>query len=379
MKPKKWNKTAADTILYRVAPFHRDPESAAKNLADLPDEHLKNLAARLDEGEKVAQRVVAGNQVELQHLESELASLAKHLANRHTGRTEQRLRQSDTEKPSGTSVLLGSLRGLLIPPYQWSEVLPEVAAVPCRGPIVRTAPPMVVPTVTARFDSATIAREAVNVGVPRGTLTDPRSNGEVGYSHTLPESQALDCLCFVGHQLAGYRPDVVVSLDRGGRMVGRFLESAFREAHGFVHLHLNRTADGSFVIINAAPKGRHPRRRTKILLVDDIVRSGATIRNAMTQLREVNPGAEIRSIAMLGAAPGKASIGSETLYTAYITNDVGVRLPWNNSADQFAETPDEFIFGARAGVGTSLRINKENFQRAYDRLSELVILDGPGR
>ncbi|HSJ09714.1 MAG TPA: phosphoribosyltransferase family protein [Longimicrobiales bacterium] len=102
---------------------------------------------------------------------------------------------------------------------------------------------------------------------------------------------------------SGYYPEVVIGIAKAGVIPGAVVASILR--CDFYSLKISRDAGGERVrarpkILSAAPKEAAGKR---VLIVDELCTSGATMRMASNALRQVNP-AEVRTATSLVKVAG---------------------------------------------------------------------------
>lgn len=124
-------------------------------------------------------------------------------------------------------------------------------------------------------------------------------------------------------------PPYLYGVNRGGSLLANLLSQRL----GLSQKHLVRCdyrRDWDRVICEPRPGVR------RIIVIDDVVRTGDTIRRVKEYLLQLNPNAVIHSIALVVVAPDENEGSAREVidYAAWISPFRGIGLPWSNSEEE---------------------------------------------
>ncbi|MCA1471166.1 hypothetical protein I6F09_25205 [Bradyrhizobium sp. IC3195] len=192
--------------------------------------------------------------------------------------------------------------------------------------------------------------------VHRPAIYDPHLLAE--HEDVVTETRAIDGLALLGIRLLDYKPDLVVSLDRGGQVVGRLLEAQFKSDLGFKYASVARSGGW-----HMSEEPRVSKVANRILIVDDIARSGEAIAGACEFVKAKYPAAEVRAMVVVGTAPAKHRL-RETLYMPNLALNPTVRVPWNSKGTMtFKRVRNGYVLGAKE----TLEVSRDMFERVIKR------------
>lgn len=194
----------------------------------------------------------------------------------------------------------------------------------------------------------------------RTRLRVPSSSTETTFLPERPsvvgEISAIDGFAKMIVRMREYAPECVVVLKGGGEIAGKLLERAYGGSARFVVHDPGGSAE--------VPRGRRS-RCTSVLVVDDISRTGATMRRSLDSCRAAYGGASVRGMALVGTVESAEVLGDEAFF-ANLSPDVAIGVPWNTHG-QYHATVKDHVLGF--GKPDSLPIGKLLLTRAVGRLA----------
>lgn len=177
------------------------------------------------------------------------------------------------------------------------------------------------------------------VKVGRVSYEKPRARGNVGPIDTLTWADADYAMKSLAEEVAGFRPNVVVGIDRGGAIVAGVLAKHLRLPVSTIASNPRWMLSSPEGSLDEAIKTEFAQGRAfqRILIVDDALRFGTTMRRAVEVLRRLRPDSEIRTAVLLCLSASAGPTGRDRLgphkanpdYLVYTTTRQDVRLPWD--------------------------------------------------
>ncbi|MCW3101519.1 MAG: hypothetical protein JWL77_7137 [Chthonomonadaceae bacterium] len=169
----------------------------------------------------------------------------------------------------------------------------------------------------------------------------------------LNPARAVEALAMIQHYAVGYDADVIVCLDSGSEIVGRFLVSQLGAKVGRPPAMLTGSMQPSLPV-------------ERILLVADVVREADAILQRKHSLQRASKGAEVRVAALAGSSAASEMLGDvHEAYFTHVTLVGTAELPWDG-AGGYRSTKARHLFGA--GSDTELPIEKAFFDRVSREL-----------
>ncbi|WP_027530102.1 phosphoribosyltransferase [Bradyrhizobium sp. WSM3983] len=208
----------------------------------------------------------------------------------------------------------------------------------------------------AQFEA--VMREARNEIAHKPSVYDPHLLAE--HEDVVIETRAIDGLALLGSRLLDYKPDLLVSLDRGGQVVGKLLDAEFGQDLKFGHALVSRF-DG----LQFSETRNSKARPARIVIVDDIARSGEAISEVRQFVCARYPSADVRAMVIVGTSAAKQRLGEEVLYMPNMTLNLGVRVPWKSGGNAaFRRLKDAYVLGS---AEDELKVSKDIFERMVRR------------
>ncbi|MCC8955038.1 hypothetical protein H8B02_16800 [Bradyrhizobium sp. Pear77] len=203
-----------------------------------------------------------------------------------------------------------------------------------------------------------VLRKVRNEIVHRPAIYDPHLLAE--HEDVVVETRAIEGLALLGSRLLDYKPDLLVSLDQGGQVVGKLLDAQFRPDLRFRHFSASRSGGWNM----SEDHTRGAKSANRILVIDDIARSGEAISEACSFVKARYPSADVRAMVVVGTAPAKQRLG-ETLYMPNLALNLTVRVPWKTRGDAaFKRAKNAYVLGAAEQV---LEVPRDMFERLVKR------------
>ncbi|MEA2892515.1 MAG: hypothetical protein QOI05_3308 [Bradyrhizobium sp.] len=211
-------------------------------------------------------------------------------------------------------------------------------------------------TVDASFEA--VMKQVRNEIVHRPSIYDPHLLSE--NDEVVVETRAIDGLALLGSRVIDYQPDLLVSLDGGGQIVGKLLHAQFGDDVGFRHGLVTRVHGWGMSV------PQEPRRPpARVIIVDDIARSGNAIGAALNLVRSRYPHAEVRAMVIVGTGAARQKLGDMVLYMPNLALNVSVRVPWKNKSDSaFKRLKDGYLLGEE---GETLTVSRDIYDRMVKR------------
>lgn len=176
-------------------------------------------------------------------------------------------------------------------------------------------------------------------------------------SNVLGETAAIDAFAKMVVCAREFDPQYVVMLKGGGQLAGGLVQHTLNESIPFLVLDLNEP--------RAISQINTERRAERLLLIDDVSRTGGTMSEGLRMCRAIFGTADVKGIGLVGTAESAQTLGDDVFFPA-LAGNMEVELPWDRRG-QYHSTPEEHILGY--GRPTSLPIGKVLFERTVGRLS----------
>lgn len=139
-------------------------------------------------------------------------------------------------------------------------------------------------------------------------------------------------------------PDVIVALNKGGRIVGEYLNRRLGDPDlSVLAVEISKHDDLSRLTDNLK-LGLSPQTK-KVMIVDDISRSGETITRAIQRLKVAQPNVEISTATLVCSQASLANLTNAELICPLLVPIADVRLPYD-SHGAFSFENDVNVFGS---------------------------------
>lgn len=174
--------------------------------------------------------------------------------------------------------------------------------------------------------------------------------------HVLAETTAIDGFAKMVIRIREYAPDIVVVIKGGGEIAGKLVQRTYNGGARFVTL--DPMAEGSLL------PGKFTSDVHRVLVMDDVARTGRTMVQALDACRNTFGGTSIRGMALVGTVESAAALGDRAFFPT-LSPDRTVSVPWSKEG-QYHGTSKDHVLGW--GKPESLSIAKSLFERAVGRL-----------
>lgn len=138
-------------------------------------------------------------------------------------------------------------------------------------------------------------------------------------------------------EIIGFSPDIIIGIDRGGAIVGGMLAKYLERPLTTMSSSDKWTISKS--ILSSLDDGikdseEGAKKISKILLVDDACRTGATLKKAYNTLKAI-PGYELKTATILNEERelGPSKVCKPNFYV-YKTEQANVRMPWDKGKNK---------------------------------------------
>ena len=220
--------------------------------------------------------------------------------------------------------------------------------------------------VHGHFDSfASIGPEAKQLIILSALADEALEPGFIAsVSGRVRETAAIDGLAKLRSFALDYRPDIIVSVAGGGKIVGDFI--AAETKLGEKHI---RTLDCRHANAKMSGGWRSLVGYKRLLLVDDIAGHPDTLCGAHHSLTHRLDDCDIQMVAFASTLETRDQLieeGHENVFVAHFSADRSVDLPWGRTG-QYEERHGRAIFGA--GSAERLSVEKAQIRRVSSSLS----------
>lgn len=164
-------------------------------------------------------------------------------------------------------------------------------------------------------------------------------------SSRIDTDQAISGLGRMAAYVVGFVPDAIVTLNEGGAAIGTFIQT---------HLNL----DIPIIALKGNSRGLTPLSGmsipgsfARLLVIDDVARSGGTVSTAFAWIAQRYPDATLRAATIAASLDAIELIGEGVLVTPNPTDDPSVTLPYDPHAGFAVREQNDsrlYIFGADA-------------------------------
>ncbi|WP_051044866.1 hypothetical protein [Methylobacterium sp. B1] len=191
-------------------------------------------------------------------------------------------------------------------------------------------------------------------------LRAPSASIETKFLSTVPpvlaETTAIDGFAKMVVRMREYEPEIVVMIKGGGEIAGKLIQ---------------RTYDGSARFVTMDPTagevlltGKLPSRGYRVLIVDDVARTGRTMLQGLEACKSAFGVTAIRGMALIGTVESSTILGDRAFFPT-LSPDRSVSVPWSKEGQYHGTSKDHVLGWGKPG---SLSIAKSLFARAVGRL-----------
>ncbi|MBK3397454.1 MULTISPECIES: hypothetical protein [Methylobacterium] len=157
-----------------------------------------------------------------------------------------------------------------------------------------------------------------------------------------------------------YDPDCVVVIGNGGQILGKLVQNNFKNSAKFIFVEPGT---------NVGLQRGIPRNCSRILVLDDIARTGETMRDEISRCRHLHTRAAVRGMALVGTTRSCETLGDEVFFPN-LSAAPEPQVPWDRRG-QYGATAQNYILGR--GGETQFSFSKTLLGRAVLRMMPVSI------